>query len=872
MDGTSARQLPAGTVTLLFTDIEGSTRLLHEIGELYGDVLADHHRLLREVWAAHGGVEVDTEGDAFFVAFPDARSALRAAAAAQEELGVHPWPHGGPVRVRMGVHTGAPQIRDGTYWGVDVHYAARLCSAAHGGQVLVSASTRALADDVAAEDLGEHAVKDFPVARRLYHLTVAGRTSADFPPPRTLETVQTNLPSIASRLVGRERELEALREQLAGGARLLTLTGVGGSGKTRLALACGMELLASFADGVFLVSLASLGADEQVAPAIARAVGATVEDGRDPEPALIDHLARRELLVIVDNVEHLIGAGPLLARLVEAAPGLRILATSQAPLRVRGETVMPLESLEVPMPGEVDPAVLAGVPAVALFAERARSADPGFALTAQDAPVVAELCRRLDGMPLALELAAARVRLSGPTRLLAALERGVDALGTGARDLPERQRGLRAALDWTVSLLGDDERALFAGLGAFAEAWTLEQVERMFGAELDVWEASASLLDFSLIRARGDGRFTMAETVRAYARALLAEHGRADDCRARHAVMLAEEAEAIYDEVYLDTGALVAGTIELLPEFAAALAWSAERAPETHRRLVGALGMPYYLAGHLSAVADDLARLAGAGDAGDAVFARLLHGVAAVLVSRADLAGAADAAARSAASWRRLGDQRGEAMALVTAAHMLGFARVEEDVERARELLDAAGALPAVRADRRLEDLIGVEVAINRFAAGAIDDAEALLAEVEADAGRTDFFSQFAGSYLADCAVIRGEYDEALPRYAEILRRMRGTQLHNVLLQCHCMATALAGLGRDREAVELIEATQAVGEREGIDLPDELSIAPQLLAGARARLGQEACAQARRRGRERERDVDDIVSWALSLPASVAAG
>src|SRR3954452_1409273 len=260
----SARQLPAGTVTLLFTDIEGSTRLLHEIGELYGEVLAEHHRLLREVWAARGGVEVDTEGDAFFVAFPEARSALSAASAAQEALAAHAWPHGGPVRVRMGVHTGAPQIRDGTYWGVDVHYAARLCSAAHGGQVLVSASTRALADDVAAEDLGEHAVKDFPAARKLYHLTVAGRTSADFPPPRTLDTVRTNLPSVATPLVGRDRELATLRECLTGDLRLLTLTGVGGSGKTRLALASGAELLGRFADGVFFVSLASLRAEEEV--------------------------------------------------------------------------------------------------------------------------------------------------------------------------------------------------------------------------------------------------------------------------------------------------------------------------------------------------------------------------------------------------------------------------------------------------------------------------------------------------------------------------------------------------------------------------------------------------------------------------------
>jgi predicted ATPase/class 3 adenylate cyclase len=872
MDANTTRQLPEGSVTLLFTDIEGSTRLLHRIGEVYGDVLTDHDRLLREVWTAHDGVVVDTEGDAFFVAFRDAQSALSAAASAQEALGAHRWPHRGRVCVRMGVHTGTPRLRDGNYWGVDVHYAARLCSAAHGGQVLLSAATRMLARDVSADDLGEHALKDFPVARKLYHLNLAGRPSASFPPPRTLEIVRTNLPSSLTPLVGREGELETVSAKFAGGVRLLTITGVGGSGKTRLALASGARLLETHADGVFLVTLASVDDESEVATAIARAVGAIFEDGSDPEPALADHLARRELVVIIDNMEHLLGAAPLLSRLLEAAPGLRLLVTSQTPLRVRGEVVMKLGPLGLARLGEHDPIVLESAPSVALLLERTRAVDPSFMLTVENASAIADVCRRLGGLPLALELAAARMPLGGAPQVLAALERGLDALGSGARDVPERQRGLRAAMDWTVSLLDRDERALFAGLSAFADSWTLEQLERMFGADMDVWEASAVLLDFALIRRRGDGRFMMAETVHIYASGLLEEQGRTEECRKRHATMLAEEAEAIHDELFLNERELVARTVDLHGEFSAALAWTASADPILHRRLVGALGTPFYLAGHLSELAAEVTALFAADDAADDVSARLALSEAFVLISKSDTAGSAIAAGRAAEIRHQIGDQSGAAQATTLQIEALLLSSAKPDVAHARELLDTTMRLPAVRADPRLDGLLRYALAVSHSVTGSLDEAERMLADIIAEPHRTDHGAVAAMSVWADCALSRGRYEDALSRYTETLRSVRGTQFFNTLLQCWGIAAALAGLGRDGEAIAIVETIHAVGERDGaVELREEVApwTGAEMLGAARTRLGDLAVARAREGARRR--DLDDLVALALSTAATAAA-
>ncbi len=837
-------------MSLLFTDIEGSTRLLHEIGDVYGEVLSEHDRLLRGVWEAHGGVVVGTEGDAFFVAFSDPAEAVAAALEAQSALARYRWPHGGAVRVRMGLHTGSPRVRDGDYWGVDVHYAARLCSAAHGGQVLLGASTRELVPTAPVDDLGEHALKDFPVPRRLFHLRAMGRSAADFPPPRTAAGARSNLPSLPDRLIGREQAITGVRTALCGGARLLTLTGVGGSGKTRLALACGADLLGNFADGVFLVRLASVFDEDAVALAIAAAIGVQPHGGIDAEAALVAYLTGRNELLIIDNMEHLIGAAPLLSRLLEAVPDLRMLVTSQAPLRLRSEVVMPVAPLNVPSTHAAGIAELQSVPSVALFVERARAIDPAFVLTCANAPIVAELCRRLDGLPLAIELAAARVRVAGPERLLAAVERSIDALGSGPRDLPERQRGLRAALDYTASLLDEATRDLFAALGVFAGAWTIEQLECMFGSETDIWDAVATLLDFALIRTRGDGRMTMAEPVRAYAQALLAEHGQEHDARHRHAMMLAEEADAISDGLLLSTRSLAARTLDLADEFDAAIHWSSTHDPALHRRLIAALGTPYYLVNRLSAIADEIPAWVRRDDARDAVSARLSLAHAVVLTSCGEIEAAVAAAADAARCRRQLGDEAGEAVAVAIQAQILSQTGTQDD--HVAERLTAVLTLPTVQHEPHLRALVRGELAQNHEVMGRIAEAEELVSEICSDQRLTDTFIGMAAlNCWGDCAMAQGQFAAALGRYAAVARQVRGSMPLNELAVSLGIAEALAGLERDAEAIELRSAAEAAarGALRATALVETPSPrADALLAASRTRLGEPAAARAREAG------------------------
>jgi predicted ATPase/class 3 adenylate cyclase len=853
--GARRSSLPEGDLTMLFSDIEGSTRLLHEIRDLYGEVLANHHAILRKVWAAHDGLEVHADGDAFLVVFNKVANAIKAAVAGQDALASHAWPHGRELRVRMGIHSGEARVRNDDYWGIDVHYAARLCGAAHGGQVLLSAASRALAGDVLVEDLGEHALKDFPAPRRIYHLALPGRSTSDFPPPRTLTVVRSNLPSVPTAIVGREAEIEAVHTQFDSGRRLVTITGIGGSGKTRLALACGESLLPSFADGAFLVTLASVADASGVMSAIGEALGIAMQEERAAFEMVSEHLRDRELLLILDNMEHLLPASQQISELIAAAPGLSVLATSQAPLQVQGESLLALDSLE---PGA----------AMTLLVERARELQPSFAVTPENSAAVTTLCDRLERLPLALELAAARLQLAGPDQLLRAIERGIDALGTGRRDLPERQRGLRAALDWTVSLLGDDERALFAGLGAFAEAWTIEQLERMFGDTLDVWEGSAALMHLSLIRTRGDGRFTMAEAVRTYARELLETQGRADEVRERHAAMLAEEAEAIHDEFFLDYNAQKARTLDRLREFEAARTWAAHNSPALHRRLVGALGLAYHFSRDMSVLSEDILALSPPADEQDEAAARLLISQAIFIGAGSNQKNSADLAEDAAELYRRLGNVRAEARALVQAAHLLTFLD-QDEIARGRELLRTAGEAVAADPDPRIADLIESAVAINLFASGDWDGAETMLGDISADSTRTDLLSFFAPSYMADCAVMSGRFEQALARFAAYVRVLRGTDTHNMLLQCAGIVVALAGLGRDAEAIELQAAIIATLPRYShIHLERELyPQGPELLERSRTRLGQRAVAEAEQRGAART--IEDIEAWVVSMAPAI---
>ena len=466
--------LPTGTVTFLFTDIEGSTRLIEELGEdSYVEALAEHRRVLREAFRAQGGVEVDTQGDAFLYAFADAGAALAAAAQGQQALA------SGPVAVRMGLHTGDARPTGEGYAGRELHRAARIAAAGHGGQVVVSAATAALVDGELTE-LGEHRLKDFAEPVAVFQLG-----EGQFPPLKTISN--TNLPQPASSFVGRAAEVTDVKALLRKGARLVTLTGPGGSGKTRLAIEAATELVGEFNAGVFWVGLASLRDSALVLQTTAQTLGAKEE--------LEAHIGERELLLLLDNLEQVIDAAPEVAALVEGCPNLRLLVTSRHLLRVRGEVeyeVLPLAEPE----------------AVDLFCARAQVAPSG---------TVEELCRRLDNLPLALELAAARTKVLTPEQILERLAQRLDLL-KGGRDADPRQETLRATIEWSDDLLDEHEKRLFRRLAVFAGGCTLEAAEDVAGADLDSLQ---SLVEKSLVRF-SDGRYWMLETIREFASERLA--------------------------------------------------------------------------------------------------------------------------------------------------------------------------------------------------------------------------------------------------------------------------------------------------------------------------------------------------------------
>jgi predicted ATPase/class 3 adenylate cyclase len=468
------RELPTGTVTFLFTDIEGSTRLLHELGtEEYANQLAEHRRVLRQAFERHGGVEVDTQGDAFFVAFPTAPGALEAAGEAQEELG---------LPVRMGLHTGTPLLMKEGYVGADVHRAARIAAAGHGRQVLVSTATAMLVGGSELRDLGEHRLRDLSAPERIFQLG-----DEAFPPLKTL--YRTNLPIPATPFLGREHELADVRALLAGGdARLITLTGAGGSGKTRLALHVAGEAAEAYPDGVWWVPLAPLADPADVGPAAARALG-----GGRTLPELV---GGRRLLLLLDNFEHVVEAASEVAGVLAECAHADVLVTSRERLRVQGEHVYPVPVLE-------------RAEARRLFVTRARAARPDF----EPDELLDELCARLDDLPLALELAAARTSLLSTAQLLDRLGSRLDLL-RGGRDAETRQQTLRATIDWSYELLEPEEQQLLSALSVFRGGWTLEAAERVCGADLEGLE---SLLDKSLARRWESGRFGMLETIREFA-------------------------------------------------------------------------------------------------------------------------------------------------------------------------------------------------------------------------------------------------------------------------------------------------------------------------------------------------------------------
>ena len=538
-----AAAAPRGTVTLMFSDIEGSTRLLQRLGDGYADLLATHRDLMREAVERHDGFEVDEQGDAFFVVFASANDAVAAAAHVQQALGAHAWPDDNEIRVRIGLHTGEPDLVDGRYVGLDVHRGARVMAAGHGGQVLVSESTQALLDERARLARPRRAPAQ-ETSPSLSASTSSRSTAcrAEFPPLNTLENRPTNLPALTSTFIGRDRELTEVESLLARpDVRLLTITGPGGAGKTRLALQVAANVFERFSSGVFFVSLAPIrDCGARRAGDRARARSPRVP-GRDDAGDADGVLRDRELLLVLDNLEQV-------SRLRRSSPGSSRRRRGFACSRRAGSRSTCPASRRTPFRR-----ARRRSEAVKLFADRARAAAADFALTPENAEAVAEICRRLDGLPLAIELAAPRVRVLSPASLLRRLDQRLSLLTGGAQDLDERQRTLRGTIEWSHELLLDDERALFARLGALVGGCRLEAAESLcdLGGALGtgVLDGLGSLVDKSLLRrttdSDGEPRFSMLETIREYALEMLHASGEAEEARRLHALYYAEEAERL---------------------------------------------------------------------------------------------------------------------------------------------------------------------------------------------------------------------------------------------------------------------------------------------------------------------------------------
>jgi predicted ATPase/class 3 adenylate cyclase len=551
---------PSGTVTFLFTDIEGSARLWEDHPESMRAALARHDQILNDAIACNGGFVVKTTGDGLFAAFGRAEAALTAVLAAQVALVAVDWGATGALRVRMGLHTGDAEFRDGDYHGPAVNRAARLTTASHGGQVLMSGATAGLVGEGLPEGaelvaLGEHRLRDLgrpEVLFQLAHPDLPGR----FAPLRTLDAFPGNLPLQMSSFIGREKEIAKILSALDE-ARAVTLTGVGGVGKTRLALQVSARLLPRFRDGAWLVELAPIRDPGGVPGAFATVLGISSRSGLTLEESLVDLLRTKQLLVILDNCEHLLEPVAELVELLERdCAGVVALATSREGLAVEGERVVPVPSLPSPAP-DAGPEIAGDADAVRLFAERARAVDPDFSLTVENTSAVVQVCRRVDGVPLAIELAAARVVAMSPAELAQGLERRFDTLAGGRRRAVQRHQTLRAAIDWSYDLLSDDERRLLARLAVFVGGCSRQAVDAVCSAEplhrRKLFGLLTGLVAKSLVVAQRDGpetRYRLLETIREYGEERLEEHGETESLRVEHAEYFCQLALDLFERVY----------------------------------------------------------------------------------------------------------------------------------------------------------------------------------------------------------------------------------------------------------------------------------------------------------------------------------
>jgi predicted ATPase/class 3 adenylate cyclase len=940
--------LPRGTVTFLFTDIEGSTQLWEQHPAAMPAALARHDRLLREAIETHGGHVFKTIGDAFCAAFAIATDALAAALALQRSLAAEEWSATGSLRVRAALHSGAAESHDGDYYGPPLNRAARLLSAGHGGQVLLSAATWELARDhlpagVELRDLGEGRLKDLTRPERVFQL-IAADLPAEFPPLRTLERHRTNLPTQPTALIGREREIAAVRELFGrSSVRLVTLTGPGGTGKTRLALQVAAELLddgiepglplsrggergpggeGHFPDGAYFVSLAPISDPGLVIATIAQSLGLREASGQPLLETLKAYLREKRMLLLLDNFEQVVEAAPQIAALLAACPVLKLLVTSRELLHLSGEHDFAVPSLALPPrpkdeggrmkdeaktehhagtasdhPSSFIPHPLAQYEAVRLFIARAQIVKPDFSVTNANAPAVAEICHRLDGLPLAIELAAARIRLFPPEALLARLSSPLKLLTGGARDLPARQRTLRATIDWSYNLLDEGERSLFAWLGVFVGGFTLEAAEAvckvrieneelrnglhddtLLNSQFSILNSIESLLDQSLLQPMegldGEARFTLLETIREYALERLAASGEEDQIRQRHADYYLALAEAAEPELrgpqqrhWLDRLEAEHNNLHTV------LRWYTEiEAIEQFGRLSGALWWFWIVHGHWSEGGGYFEQaLARSSDLSMRVRANMLLGVGWMAGGAGNFDRTQEACTESLALYRELDDTAGIADSL----HALGWtAYVRGNVERATALYEEWLAICQAHAYQQ-----GIANALNEIASllwkrGDFTTAQmryeqALALQRELGNTRGIAESLWGVGYVA---LLQGDATHAMPLLEECLA------LHNELKDNMGISGALNGLGEAARRQGDYQQASLLFEQSMVlcrDRGDRRSTAVMICNMGEVALLQGDVARARTLGTQSlnlcaSLDYKEGIAWALPVLAAVA--
>ncbi|MGH2372157.1 MAG: ATP-binding protein [bacterium] len=911
---------PTGTVTFLFTDIEGSTRLLQGLGDAgYAELLALHRERLRSAFTAAGGHEIETQGDGFLIAFQSARRAVAAALDAQRALDAHPWPHGAVLRVRIGLDTAETTIHGGAYAGLGLHRAARICAAGWGGQVLLS---RITADIVGTElpagaglrDLGDHHLKDLQRTERICQLMHAD-LPADFPPLRSLDSLPNNLPRHLTSFIGREREIADVKHRLSS-TRLLMLTGSGGCGKTRLALQVGADLVEGFTDGVWLVELAPISDPVLVPQTVASTLHIREEPGRPLLVTLTDHLGPKQVLLLLDNCEHLVEACARLAEaLLRACPRLRILATSRESLAIAGEMTWRVPSLTVPDPARLPPLErLTQYEAVRLFIERAIAARPDFTVTERNAPALAQVCHQLDGIPLAIELAAARVKVLPVNQIAERLDDLFRLLTGGGRTALPHHQTLEAAMDWSYELLSEPERMLLGRLSVFAGGWTLEAAEAVCAGDgvpsSTILDLMAQLVDKSLVMARVhdgqavEGRYWLQEPVRQYATRKIRESGAEAAVHRRHweyFVDLVEHSSLRGADQARWTDRLIAERDNL--RTALERSKTSTDGADATLRLAASLWWFWFTQGALT---EGRTWLEGAlvlpGATTAAARAAALYGAGAIAWTQGDLRRAAELAGEALDLCRELDDRLGVIYSLTILGGVRMFqgeyarttAMAEEALALCRELgyewetatvlgllawtaryqgeFARAEALCAESLSifRSLGDTWGVASILGHLGnvtwrQGRYERAKQLLEESIGLARDLGHRSQLATSLheLARLELAQGDAGRAaaLEGEALVLRKDQG-ELWGIAECLEGLAAAAQAVGESERAVRFLGAAAALRETIDVPLPSvDRSDSDHVLAAAQAALGGDRFAAAMARGRAMM--LDQVLGYAL---------